>query len=164
MDLKETFKLLVTLLAISLLVLLCSCNSTRKVQNSTSKESLQVEQSTTEKKDVTTETETQTVINHESNEMEITPIDTSKVLVINGKTYKNAKVKILHRKSNTTIAEKATVKDKTKSETKQATVRNTRTVEKDTEKKSNPFLPLLWLLIPAAIYLIWKYKYNIIGL
>jgi len=163
MDLKETFKLLVTLLALSLLVLMCSCGS-RKVQKSNVKEETKTEQSTTEKKDIETKTETKTVINDETNEIEITPIDTSKVLIINGKTYKNAKVKILNRKSKTDITAKETVKDKTKSETRAITATKKQTRVKDIEKKTNPFTSLLWLLIPVIGYLIWKYKYKLIGL
>jgi len=164
MDLKETFKLLVTLLALSLLVLLCSCSGTRKVQKSVVKESLSTEQSTTEKKDIETKTETQTVINDESNEMEVIPLDITKPFLINGKSYFNAKVKLTHRKNKTEITAKETVKDLSKYETKAIIAVKKQTRVKDTEKKSNPLLPLLWLLIPAGVYLIWKYKYKIIGL
>jgi len=163
-DLKETFKLLVTLLALSLLVLLCSCSGTRKVQKSVVKESLSTEIKATEKKDIETKTETQTVINDESNEMEVIPLDTTKPLLINGKSYFNAKVKLTHRKAKTEITAKETVKDLSKHETKAIIAVKKQTRVKDIEKKSNPFLPLLWLLIPAAIYLVWKYKYKIIGL
>lgn len=163
MDLKETFKLLVTLLALSLLVLLCSCGS-RKVQKSSIKEEIKTEQSTTENKDIEIKTDTQTVINDESQEIEITPIDTAKVLIINGKTYKNAKVKILNRKTETKIDSKETIKDKTQTQIKAITAAKKQVKTKDIEKKSNPFTPLLWLLIPAIGYLIWKYKYKLIGL
>jgi len=151
------------LILLLLLFTLVSC-STRKVQKSSTKEEAKTEQATTEKKDITAEKEAKTVINDESNEMEITPIDTAKVLIINGKTFKNAKVKILHRKTATNITAKETVKDKTKSENKAITAVKKQATTKDIEKKSNPFLPLLWLLIPAGIYLVWKYKYKIIGL
>ena len=162
-DLKEIFKLLVTLLALSLLVLMCSCGS-RKVQKSNVKESLKVEETTKINNDIEKKTETKTVINDESNEIEITPIDTSKVLIINGKTYRNAKVKFTTRKSKTDITAKETVKDKTKSETRAITATKKQTRVKDIEKKTNPFTSLLWLLIPVIGYLIWKYKYKLIGL
>jgi len=162
-DLKEVFKILVTFLVISLLVLLCSCGS-RKVQKSNVKEETKTEQTAKVNNDVETKTETKTVINDESQELEITPIDTAKVLIINGKTYKNAKVKFTTRKAKTEINAKEVVKDKSKSEIKAVTAVKKQTTTKDIEKKSNPFMPLLWLLIPAVLVLIWKYKYKLIGL
>jgi len=162
-NLIDVRKLMITLLMLSLIWLLCSCG-TRKVQKSSTKEENKIEQSTKINNDIETKTETKTVINDESNEMEIAPIDTAKVLIINGKEFKNAKVKILHRKTDTNITAKETVKDKTTIKNEAVIASKKQTTTKDIEKKSNPFTPLLWLLIPAAIYLIWKYKYKIIGL
>lgn len=162
-NLNSILKILVTLLAISLIVLLSSCG-TRKVQKSVIKEETKTEQSTKVDNDVTTNKETNTVINDESNEIEVTPIDTSKAVIINGKVFKNAKVKIVYRKSQSAIIAKETVKDKTKSENKVITATKKDNKDIAAERKSNTFLPLLWLLIPAAIYLVWKYKYKIIGL
>ena len=140
-----------------------SCG-TRKVQKSNVKEETKTEQTAKIETNIETKTETQTVINDESSEMEITPIDTAKVLVINGKIYKNAKVKITNRKAKTEINAKEVVKDLSKHETKAITAVKKQNTKRDTEKKSNPFTPLLWLLIPVIGYLIWKYKYKIIGL
>ena len=163
LNLFDIRKLLITLLALSLIALLSSCGS-RKVQKSNVKEEVKTEQAVIEKKDIETKTETKTVVNDQSNEMEITPIDTSKVLIINGKTYKNAKVKIVNRKVNTTIAEKTTVKDLSTHETKAIVTVKKQEVKRDIERKSNPFTSLLWLLIPALIYAAWKYKFKLIGL
>ena len=163
LNLFDIRKLLITLLALSLIALLSSCG-TRKVQKSNVKEEVKTEQAVIEKKDIETKTETKTVINDQSNEMEITPIDTSKVLIINGKTFKNAKVKIVNRKVNTTIAEKATVKDLSTRETKAIITVKKQEVKRDIERKSNTFTSLLWLLIPALIYAAWKYKFKLIGL
>ena len=163
LNLFDIRKLLITLLALSLIALLSSCGS-RKVQKSNVKEEVKTEQAVIEKKDIETKTETKTVVNDQSNEMEITPIDTSKVLIINGKTYKNAKVKIVNRKVNTTIAEKATVKDNSVIDTRVKNSSKNATKVKNTERKSNPFTSLLWLLIPALIYAAWKYKFKLIGL
>ena len=162
-DLNDIRKLLITLLALSLIALLSSCG-TRKVQKSNVKEEVKTEQAVIEKKDIETKTETKTVINDQSNEMEITPIDTSKVLIINGKTFKNAIVTIRKKKVNTTIAEKATVKDNSVIDTRVKNSSKNATKVKNTERKSNPFTSLLWLLIPALIYAVWKYKFKLIGL
>jgi len=162
-DLNDIRKVLITLLALSLIALLLSCG-TRKVQKSNVKEEVKTEQATTEKKDIETKTETNTVVNEETDEIEVKPIDTSKTITINGKRYKNAIVTLRKKKVNTTIAEKATVKDNSIKTDKTATVLNKRTDQKQLERKSNPFLPLLWILLAAALCFIWKYKYKLIGL
>lgn len=165
MNLKliDLFRVLITLLAFSLIMLTCSCG-TRKVQKSTIKESLQVEQATTEKKDISIDNQTKTVINEDADEIEVKPIDTSKTITVNGKKYKNAIVTLRKKKVNTVIENKEIVKDNTVK-----TVNIVTESKKDNkaiaiERKSNPFLPLLWLLIPVIIYAVWKYKYKIIGL
>lgn len=161
---NDLLKLLVTVTILTVLFMFCTSCSSRKTQKSNVKELVKVEETTKVNTDIETKTETQTVINDESQEIEITPIDSSKVLIINGKIYKNAKVKILHKNTATKIDAKEVIKDKTKSETKAITDVKKQTKVKDTEKKSNLFTPLLWLLIPIGGYLIWKYKYKLIGL
>ena len=162
-DLNDIRKVLITLLALSLIALLLSCG-TRKVQKSNVKEEVKTEQATTEKKDIETKTETNTVVNEETDEIEVKPIDTSKTITINGKKYKNAIVTLRKKKVNTTIAEKATVKDLSKHETKAITTVKKQEVKRNIERKSNPFLPLLWILLPAIVYAVWKYKFKLIGL
>ena len=149
------------ILLLLLIIILSSCG-TRKVKKTDIKEESKTEQAATKKKDIESKTETNTVINDESNDVEITPIDTSKAIIINGKTYKNAKVKFVNRKSQTAITKKETVRDLSKQETKAIITVKKQEVKRDIERKSNPFLPLLWLLIPAICYLIWKYKYKFI--
>jgi len=151
------------IILLSILVIFASCGS-RKVQKSVVKENSTTEKTETEKKDIETKTETNTVINDESNEIEVTPIDTSKAIIVNGKEYKNAIVTLRKKKVNTVIEKKEIVKDNSAKTVK--AVAKTKKDNKDIaiERKSNPFLPLLWLLIPAIGYLIWKYKYKLIRL
>ena len=146
---------------ILLIIILSSCG-VRKVKKSDVKEETKTEQSTTKANDIESKKETNTVINDESNEIEVTPIDTSKAIIINGKSFKNAKIKIINRKIKTKIDAKETVRDLSKQETKAIIAVKKQEVKRDIERKSNPFLPLLWLLIPAIGYLIWKYKYKFI--
>ena len=140
-----------------------SCGS-RKVQKSVVKENTTTEIATTEKKDIVIDNQTKTVINEDADEIEVKPIDTSKAIVVNGKTYKNAIVTIRKKKVNTVIENKEIVKDNSVKIVKVVT--ETKKDNKDiaVERKSNPFLPLLWLLIPLIGYLVWKYKYKFIGL
>lgn len=195
-DIKEAFKLLVTLLALSLLVLLCSCG-TRKVQKSVNKESSTTEQTTTEKKDIEVEKETQKESNVKKTEtitvddknQETTketvyePIDNTKpssIIDPDGKetklnnskkttkeTTKNNNSKTETKKeSSEEIKEKAkeALRLKTESENKAIAEAKRQADINNTDRKSNPLLPLLWLLIPLGGYLIWKFKYKLIGL
>jgi len=159
MNLKliDLLRVLITLLAFSLIMLTCSCG-TRKVQKSTIKESLQVEQATTEKKDISVDNQTKTVINEDADEIEVKPIDTSKTITVNGKKYKNAIVTLRKKKVNTVIENKEMVKDNSVKIDKKATVLDFRTVQKDIEKKSTPLLPLLWLLVPIGAVLLYRYQ------
>ena len=163
LNLFDIRKLLITLLALSLIALLSSCGS-RKVQKSNVKEEVKTEQAVIEKKDIETKTETKTVVNEDTDEIEVKPIDTSKTITVNGKTYKNAIVTLRKKKVNTTIAEKATVKDNSVINTRVKNSSKNATKVKNTERKSNPFTSLLWILIPALIYAAWKYKFKLIGL
>jgi hypothetical protein len=151
------------IILLSILVIFASCGS-RKVQKSVVKENTTTEKTETEKKDIVIDNQTKTVINEDADEIEVKPIDTAKAIIVNGKEYKNAIVTLRKKKVNTVIENKEIVKDNSVK-----TVKAVATTKKDNkdiavERKSNPFLPLLWLLIPAIGYLIWKYKYKIIGL
>jgi hypothetical protein len=63
-----------------------------------------------------------------------------------------------------TILEKETVKDLTKTDTRVNISSKTATRVKNTEKRPSPLNMLWWLLIPATVYFVWKYKYKIFGL
>ena len=125
---------------ILLLATCCSC-STRKVETQKVKEETKTE--------IKNDIETVVIENNESQEVEIVPIDTSKVLVINGKTYKNAKLRFVNKKAEI----KTVIKDKSKAIT--ATKKQSK--EKVTERKSISFMWLLLLLIPI-LYLYVKSK------
>lgn len=159
----EIAKILVTLFAVAIILLLCSCGA-RKVEKSVTKESSTTEINSQLENKIEKSTETFKKVDDETNEIEITPIDTAKVLVINGKIYKNAKVKISNRKVKTDIVAKESFTDKSKVKTKAVSTAKKQTKAKDTERKPNPFAPLFWILLPAIIYTIWKYKHKIIGL
>jgi len=166
MNLKliDLFRVLITLLAFSLIMLTCSCG-TRKVQKTIIKEETKTEQATTEKKDITIDNQTKTVINEDADEIEVKPIDTSKTITVNGKKYKNAIVTLRKKKVNTIIENKEIVKDNSVKTVKEVTTSKKDNKITAIERKSNPFLPLLWLLIPVAVcYFIWKYKLKPLGL
>ncbi len=162
-NLETIIKTFITLLVATAILMMYSCGP-RKVQKSIVKEETKTEQATTEKKDITIDNQTKTVINEDADEIEVKPIDTSKAIIVNGKTYKNSIVTLRKKKVNIVIENKEIVKDLSVKTAKAIITAKKQEVKLDLERKSNPFLPLLWLLIPLGLYLIWKYKYKFIGL
>ena len=149
-------KLLVTLLALSLLSLLISCG-TRKLQTSVVKDSSATEKSANVDNNIQKSTDTFTAIADSSTEINIVPIDTTKPLTVNNITYKNARLSIVKKKVNTTIAKKEMVADLSKKSTVE-TIRETKQVAtKQLERTSSNLWFLLWLLVPIGIYLAYLY-------
>jgi tyrosyl-tRNA synthetase len=132
------------LIFILFLVLGFSCGS-RKVETNKIKESINLEAT---EKTVETEnktTQTKTVIIAENDEIEITPIDNSKMVVVNGKEYKNARIRVLKSKNNTVIQE--TKKEAKKQEKQKAVKLNQDRKEKPkTIEKKNPGRTLIFII------------------
>jgi len=82
----------------------------------------------------------------------ITPLDNCKDIVVNGVTYKNVVLRHINTKDNSLHVEQKIV---SKIEDKQQIVKtSSKENKKDIERKSFPY----WLLlIPIALYLIYKY-------
>ena len=86
----------------------------------------------------------------------ITPFDTCKDIVVNGITYKNAILSYKKTKDNSLRTEQKIV---SKIEDKQQIVKTSyKEDKKDIERKSNPLLNLLWLLIPIGLWLLYEFK------
>ena len=134
-DFKDILKVLITVTLLIIYILLFGACASRKV----------------DKNNVKSEVKTE-VNNQVKNNISVV-----RVLVINGKIFKNAKVKILSKKTTSTISNLETVKD--------LSVKNTRVKveeKKDTRVKNTVSTPfnywiLLWLLIPLSIYLIYRH-------
>jgi hypothetical protein len=104
------------------------------------------------KEDIKIETKNDVVID----EFIITPLDTCKDIVVNGITYKNAVLSYKKTKDNTIQVQDIKV---FKIEDKEQIVKSTIIEKKkEIERKSNPMLNLLWLLIPLFAYAIYKFK------
>ena len=142
---------LAVLLAIVVITMLSSCG-TRKVAIQEIK------------KDSSSQISTKIVTNEVSNlssknniivdEFTITPLDTCKDIVVNGVTYKNVILSYKKTKDNSLHTEQKIV---SKIEDKQQIVKTSyKEDKKDIERKSNPLLNLLWLLIPIIVYIIYK--------
>lgn len=116
------------------------------------------------KTDSTSVTKQETVSTQDNNvsivintdELEITPIDTTKVIEVDGKKYKN--VKLRYKKTKNVLLDNTKIKVSEKVLIK-ATVKKTIAVKafkKDIDKKANNWWWLLLLLIPAGYYVYKK--------
>ena len=131
--------------------MLSSCGTRKVVIDEVKKDSLS---------QISTKIVTEEVIKIENDividEITITPLDTCKDVVVNGITYRNAVLSYKKTKDNSLRTEKKIVY-KNELKVQDTKVTQNRKV-KDIERTSNPFLILLWLLIPLFAYIIYKFK------
>jgi hypothetical protein len=133
--------------------MLSSCGTRKVVIDEVKKDSLsQISTKIVTKEDIKIETKNDIVID----EFTITPLDTCKDIVIDGKTYRNVVLRYKKTKDNTIQVQDIKVA-KNELKVQDTKVTQNRKV-KDIERKSNPMLNLLWLLIPLSVYVIYKFK------
>jgi hypothetical protein len=145
---------LLTLISLSLLLFSCA---TRKVAITKSVVETRVDSVVVEKKDSVAVQQNAISIKEDVEEVEIVPLDTTKPMVIGGKEYINATVKIKKKKKEVIDTTKITV---VKSEQKQTQVKKEE--KKDTFVKAvdkRPSYFNLWwlLLIPLVVWLVRRY-------
>jgi hypothetical protein len=133
--------------------MLLSCGTRKVIIDEVKKDSLsQISTKIVTKEDIKIETKNDII----TDEFTITPLDTCKDIIIDGKTYRNVVLRYKKTKDNTIQVQDIKVaKDELKVQDTKVT--QNRKV-KDIERKSNPMLNLLWLLIPLSAYVIYKFK------
>jgi hypothetical protein len=156
-----------------LVILLSSCGA-RKVNKSENKQDTKTETTIavvdTSKTTTDTKENIKIIDNSTSDEVELTPIDNNKPMVIDGKTYLNTKIKRQKKKANKSI-----IKDKTIAQTAQKAVniKSSNKIEetkqstiKKIDKEAVSFWNYLWFLfiilalIAVGIYI--KNKFSIL--
>jgi uncharacterized protein YggL (DUF469 family) len=104
-------------------------------------------------------------IDKTEDEFIIEPIDTSKEIVVNGKTYKNVKIRHKKTKDNSLHTnQKKVVKNALKQQiihNKQVVSKRKVFVEKKIEKKESLFKYFYLLLIFILLFIIYRYRKNI---
>jgi hypothetical protein len=146
--------LLAIVLALLAAIFLTSCGS-RKVTKSGTKE----QEQKTEK--ITLETETRVTDNTKiidtstTDEIEICPVSDSLPMVVNGITYKNAKIRRKKSKNNISIVKDVKVQHKAQKEGVVMVKRNKVIEVKQTERKES-YWWLLWFLLLIPIYFAYK--------
>lgn len=139
---------LLTLICLSLLVFSCS---TKKVAVSKSLVETKVDSVVVDKKDSVVFQQNAISIKEDIDEIEIVPIDTLKPVVIEGKEYLNAKLRIKKIKRDVVDSTKTTVAVSDYKQTEVSKEENTETYDKSIDKKPSA-LNMAWLLlIPIVI-------------
>jgi hypothetical protein len=146
--------LIAIVLALTTAIVLTSCGS-RKVSKSETKE----QEQKTEK--ITLETETRVTDNTKiidtstTDEIEIVPVDNTLPFTVNGKEYKNVKIRHKKSKNNISIVKDVKVQHKAQKEGIVMVKRNKVIEVKQTERKQS-YWWLLWFLLLIPIYFVYK--------
>jgi hypothetical protein len=139
---------LLTLICLSLVVFSCS---TKKTAVSKSLVETKVDSVVVDKKDSVVFKQNAISIKEDIDEIEIVPIDTLKPVVIGGKEYLNAKLRIKKIKRDVVDSTKTTVAVSDYKQTEVSKEENTETYDKSVDKKPSA-LNMAWLLlIPIVI-------------
>lgn len=158
---KITQGLILALMVLLVPMLLLSCGA-RKVQKSQTKQETKTEITDNTKTETKTETKTDVIVINENDEITIEPIDTVKPMIINGKEYKNARIR--HKKSSAKAIDK-TIVNVVKNENKDVQIKQEVKKEisiKNSERKASYYW-LLWFLLIIPIWWLWKNKFKLLG-
>jgi len=153
-----------------IVILLTSCSSRKVLVDKTDikKDSIAETKVVVTKIDTTNKTDsTKVIINTDSSEVTITPIDSSKTIIVDGKSYKNVVLKIKKNKSNTIYTnnkKESNIKRidsiaTAKTETKEHQVAKTKIID----KKQNYWFLVWWILLILIIYLLWRNKLRLLN-
>jgi glutamine synthetase type III len=153
---------------VSILFISCGSRKVSKTNLEQKKDSVSVVDVKTEiKTNENTEINNNSKIDKTEDEIIIEPIDNTKEIVVNGKTYKN--VKIRHKKTkdnslhtNQKKVSKNALKQQIK-HNKQVVTASKVFVEKKIEKKESLVKYFYILLLILLLYLIYKYRFKIIN-
>ena len=151
-------------------ILLVSCSSRKVLVDKTDikKDSITETKVVVTKIDTTNKTDSTNIkIDTDNTEITITPIDTSKEITIEGKSYKNVVLKIKKNKSNTLYTnnknefntKRTDSVTTSKTETKEHQVGKTKVIHKE----QNYWALFWWILLILIIYLLWRNKQRLLS-
>ena len=153
---------------VSILLLSCGSRKVNKTHLEEKKDSVSVVDIKTEiKTNENTEINNNSKIDKTEDEIIIEPIDNSKEIVVNGKTYKNVKIRHKKTKDNSLHTnQKKVVKNALKQQikhSKQVVSTSKVFVEKKIEKKESLVIYFYCILLIILLYIIYKYRFKIIN-
>lgn len=149
--------LIAIVLALIIGILLTSCGS-RKVQKSETKENEKTEIKTEEKSETKVTDNTKIIDTSTTDEIEIVPVDNTLPFIVNGKEYKNVKIKRKKSKNNISVAKDVKVQHKEEKSDLKVVKANKVVKEKQIERKQS-YWWMLWFLLLIPIYILYK-KYK----
>jgi hypothetical protein len=116
-----------------------------------------IDSSVVEKKDSVSVQQNAISIKEDIDEVEIVPIDTAKPLVIDGKQYFNATVRLKKTRRHTVDSSKSTVSLSSENTVSVKKDIKAKGFEKKVDKKANYLFYFWLLLIPICLWLIWRF-------
>jgi hypothetical protein len=116
-----------------------------------------VDSTAVEKKDSVSVQQNAISINEETEEIEIVPIDTAKPLIIDGKQYFNATIKIKKARKQVVDTSKVTVSKSVENKISVKKDIKSKVFDKKVDKKANYLFYIWLLLIPICLWLIWRF-------
>ena len=141
-------------------IVLTSCGS-RKVQKSEIKKQEQKSEKITLETETRATDNTKIIDTSTTDEIEIVPVDNSLPFTVNGKEYKNVKIRHKKSKKNISVVKDVKVQHNAQKEGIVMVKRNKIIEVKQTERKES-YWWLLWLLLLIPIYFGYKkYKDNL---
>jgi hypothetical protein len=139
---------------LSILIVGCGTRKTQQTKTDVTTKEVTTDNSVIETK---TDTNTKVIDCTLTDEIEIIPIDNTKEIVVNGKTYKNVRLKSKKTKNNVTTNKVEKVAKKQQNAIKIKSKASIEVKQKETERNSNYW----WLLLLIPIYLLYrKYKHK----
>jgi H+/gluconate symporter-like permease len=146
--------LLAIVLALITVIFLTSCGS-RKVAKSETKENEKTEIKTEAKTETKVTDNTKIIDTSTTDEFEICPVFDSLPMVVNGITYKNAKIKRSKKKNNISVVKDVKIQHN-EEKSGLVTVKSNKVIkEKQIERKQSYW----WFLLLIPIYILYK-KYK----
>lgn len=136
--------------------LLFSC-AARKVAVSKTQTQIHTDSVVVERKDSVSVKQNAIVITDSSDEVEVTPIDTAKPVVIGETKYYNAKIKIRKNKIKLVDTSKIVVTQSAQKQTSVVKDVKEKTFDKKVDKKTNYVALLLLILVLVVLWLARKY-------
>lgn len=143
-----------TLILLSFLLFSCA---SRKVAVIKTQVETHIDSTAVEKKDSVSVQQNAISIKEDVDEIEIVPIDTAKPLVIDGKQYFNATVRLKKTRRHIVDSSKSTISQSSENKISVKKDIKAKGFEKKVDKKANYLFYLWLLLIPISLWLIWRF-------
>ncbi len=136
--------------------LLFSCASRKVLVNKTQVET-HIDSVSVERKDSVVVQQNAIIVKEDTDEVEIVPIDTAKPLIIDGKQYFNATVRLKKTRRQVVDTSKVTVSKSIENKISVKKDVKEKVFDKKVDKKANYLFYFWLLLIPICLWLIWRF-------